>query len=267
MAVAAPAAAPIMGAIGKGLLAAAPSILGGLFGSNSAKSASRRAAEEAEKNRDWQQMMSSTAETRRVMDLKNAGLNPYLAYTGGAQVGSGATGQVFSPHETVSSAAKASGEAILQRTALTSQIALNEASAAKMKSEADVNYASIPRIQQDTNTGKSAEELNYGQLAKVRAEIPQIAATIDEINSRINNINQDTSLSQAKEILVKLEHTYQSLSNEEKKKLLEILPQELRAKNWQANVQFERAMKDLHYEESPFSEFPRWLRNLLGVGK
>ena len=50
-------------------------------------------AQQAQVNRDWQEMMSNTAHQREVRDLLNAGLNPVLSASGGngASVTSGAT--------------------------------------------------------------------------------------------------------------------------------------------------------------------------------
>lgn len=49
------------------------------YQTQSAKDAMQFSADEAQKNRDWQEKMSNSAYTRAVSDLKNAGLNPVLA--------------------------------------------------------------------------------------------------------------------------------------------------------------------------------------------
>lgn len=58
----------------------------------SAERAMRHAAEEAEKNRQWQEMMANTQYQRAMADMKKAGLNPILAYQqGGNAVPSGSS--------------------------------------------------------------------------------------------------------------------------------------------------------------------------------
>lgn len=66
-------------------------------------------AAEAQKNRDWQEMLSNTSHQRAVKDLIAAGLNPVLSAAAGASTPSGSSGSGFASGGSSASADSASG--------------------------------------------------------------------------------------------------------------------------------------------------------------
>jgi len=143
-------------------ISAIGNLAGGFISSGGQQSANAQSAAynaiEAQKNRDWQERMANTAYQRAMADMKQAGLNPILAYQqGGAGIGSGAQASVKFENTMegighgVSSAGQAATRAIeLQNVA--SQTNNNAAQTEVRKNEVELTKANTQRTIQDTIT-------------------------------------------------------------------------------------------------------------------
>lgn len=153
--------------------AALPWVLGGLASVGGAIFSARQMSREAQRNRDFQERMSSTSHQRAVRDMVKAGINPMLAAGAGASTPSGATAQVPDFGE---AGAKAIGTALAVKQA-EANIDLTRSQAAYVRAQ-----------QHDLQT----------QAASGRYELIRSQADIAALDARQRTALFDTVIAQAR---------------------------------------------------------------------
>lgn len=203
------------------IAAVVASILGAVATTASVNKNNQTLIEEAQKNRDWQEQMSNTAYTRGVEDMKNAGLNPGMMYSGAnmqASTPSGGAATGMQPMLKGMEVQNALNAALTKK-----QIQQVDADIDKTRAETDNILAETEQVRLITSWYPSLTE---AQIAEIFSRVDLNAST-EELNNahRITrelenewiprlrsaealNLDSQTSLNQINKYIRQWEKTY-----------------------------------------------------------
>lgn len=195
------------------------------FGQEQAQRANFFSAQQAKEQRDWQERMRSTQYQTAVRDMRQAGLNPALAYQqGGAGTpsggmasasGAGASGSIGSRFDmsqvavNSAQAEKLSAEASRTRAEeaeIVARTPMHSWSIAKMGQEISESVQRIATLREQAGASWASAQQSLASAEKLRAELPQVSAMIAQLRglTALQLVQQGVEKARADELIQRI---------------------------------------------------------------